>query len=189
MARAAGYAKCPKCGRPVASGARCAACASQVRSKPVTDFDDRSSRAGRGTWTVRLLLGAVVLVLAYAVGQVSRWRPAAPPVAPTAIPTRMESTKLGLSEEKRREIFNEILLAEDWAQMEADRRHPPLDPTASSEAWERHGQVRENFRKQASLESAKAIAKRYGVTLDDLRAIAAEGVKAAWPRPPRRSLR
>jgi hypothetical protein len=189
MARAAGYTKCPKCGRPIAGGGRCPACASEQRAKPVADFSGRPASAGRGTWTVRLLLGALVLVLAYAVGQVSRWRPAAPPVVPTAVPTRAESTKLGLGEEKRREIFREILLAEDWAQVEADRRHPALDPSASSEAWERHGQVREQFRKQASLESAKAIAKRYGVTLDDLRAIASEGVAAAWPRPPRQSLR
>ena len=189
MARAAGYTKCPKCGRPIASGARCAACASQSRAKPVADVLDRPTKPGRGTWTVRLLLGAVVLVLAYAVGRVSSWRPAPPPVVPTAVPTRAEATKHGLTEEKRQEVFREILLAEDWASVEADRRHRPLDPSASTEAWERHGQVRENFRKQASLESAKAIGKRYGLSLEQLRAIASEGAQAGWPRPPRRSLR
>ena len=189
MARAAGYTKCPKCGRPIAGGGRCTSCASQPRAKPVAGFVDRPAKPGRGTWTVRLLLAVLVLALAYAVGRVSSWRPAAPPVVPTAVPTRAESTKLGLTEEKRREVFREILLAEDWAQVEADRRHPPLDPSATSDAWERHGQVRESFRKQASLESAKAIGKRYGLSLDQLRAIATEGAQAGWPRPPRRSLR
>jgi len=104
------------------------------------------------------------------------------------VPAR-EDTRFGLGELERRDVFQEILRAEDHAQLEADRRYSPPDLRASTDRWRLYSATREQFRKQAEEEDKGAIAKRYGLTTEQLGAIAAEGMRRNWPRPARRSLR
>jgi hypothetical protein len=113
--------------------------------------------------------------------------PPRPPAQPT--PAAREDTRFTLTEAQRHDVYQDILGAEDHAQVEADRRYPPPDPAASSDRWHRYSETREQFRKQADEEDKKAIARRYGLTADQLTAIAEEGVQSNWPRPPRRSMR
>jgi hypothetical protein len=100
-----------------------------------------------------------------------------------------EDTKFGLTEAQRRDVYVDILRAEDHAGLEADRRYPPPDPDAPSDRWERRAETREQFRKQADAEDRKAIAERYGLTPEQLTAISAEGIHQGWPRPALRSFR
>src|SRR5262249_61957508 len=118
--------------------------------------------------------GAAVL-MAYVQG----WLPApgtAPPPEPAALPTpaAREDTRFGLTETQRRGVYQDILGAEDHAQVEADRRYPPPDPNASGDRWRRYSETREQFRKQADEEDRKAITNRYGLTADQLAAILEE---------------
>lgn len=136
-----------------------------------------------------MLLGAL-LIVPYVKELVPTLGTATPPEPPApAKPPTHEDTKFGLTEAKRRDVYQEILRAEDHAQVEADRRYPPPDPSASSDRWQRRAETREQFRKQADEEDKKAIAKRYGLTTEQREAIGAEGFQRDWPRPPRRSLR
>lgn len=147
--------------------------------------------ARRGLLAVSVLgASAGLLALAYVQGSTSRLQrvPAPAPPAPAA-PPASEDTRFGLSEAKRRDVYQEILRAEDHAQVEADRRFPPPDPSASSDRWQRYSETREQFRRQADEEDKAAIAARHALTTEQLTAIAAEGLQQNWPRPPRRSLR
>jgi hypothetical protein len=133
---------------------------------------------------------ATAALLAYFQG----WLPApstAPPPHEAARPTpaAREETRFGLTEAQRHDVYQDILGAEDHAEVEADRRYPPPDPGASSDRWHRYAETREQFRKQADEEDKKAIARRYGLTADQLTAIVEEGVQSSWPRPLRRSIR
>jgi hypothetical protein len=49
--------------------------------------------------------------------------------------------------------------------------------------------MREHFRQQVEDEDRKAIAKRYGLTAEQLREVVAEGIEKSWPRPARQSIR
>ena len=136
------------------------------------------------------MLSGALLIVAYVKGLVPTLETATPPEPPVvAKPPTHEDTKFGLTEAKRRDVYQEILRAEDHAQVEADRRYPPPDPSASSDRWQRRAEAREQFRKQADEEDKQAIAKRYGLTTEQLQAIRAEGFQQDWPRPPSRSLR
>ena len=134
-------------------------------------------------------LGAAVLG-AYLRAWVPTFDVAPAPVRRPAVePPAREDTKFGLTEAQRRDVYLDILNAEDHAELEADRRYPPPDPSASSDRWQRRAETREQFREQAEEEDRKAIAKRYGLTTEQLAAIATEGVQKSWPRPPSRSFR
>jgi hypothetical protein len=140
-----------------------------------------------------VLLGAssAAVLGAYIQGLVPTFDVAPPPKRErlAAAPPVPEDTKFGLTEAQRRDVYSDILRAEDHAQIEADRRYPPPDPSAPGDRWQRYAETREQFRKQADEEDKKAIATRYGLTPDQLVAIGTEGVQQNWPRPPSRSFR
>jgi hypothetical protein len=185
------FVKCPGCERPILDQAtQCPWCDTRIGAggagKP------RKSAGGRGgalATVVAAGLGTAVLV-SYLAG----WLPALasapapePPLRPT-LPVH-DDTRFGLTEAHRRDVYQDLLGAEDHAQLDADRRYPPPEANASSDRWQRYSETREQFRKQADEEDKRAIAKRYGLTADQLIAISAEGVQQNWPRPPRRSMR
>jgi hypothetical protein len=185
------FVKCPGCKRPIPKRARrCPACGVPIGGR-IDDGTQRSRGRRGGTLTVLLFaaLGAAALG-AYFRGWVPTFDMAPPPEPRPAVkPTVREDTKFGLTEAQRRDVYLDILGAEDHAELEADRRYPPPDPSAPSDRWQRRAETREQFRKQADEEDRKAIAKRYGLTTEQLAAIGAEGVQQSWPRPPSRSLR
>jgi hypothetical protein len=185
------FVKCGKCKRSVLDqAARCPWCDTPIGASGAGK--SRTPSTGRGPALATIFatgLGTAAL-LVYLRG----WLPApsmAPPPRPPArsAPTRREEARFGLTEAQRRDVYQDILGAEDHAQLEADRRYPPPDPAASSERWQRYSEARDQFRKQAEDEDKKAIARRYGLTADQLAAIAKEAVQSSWPRPPRRSMR
>ena len=86
--------------------------------------------------------------------------------------------RFGLSKDKRKEIFRQIVIAEDRAQTEADRRYPidPNDPEV-------------NIEKNIDLESRLAdqyraqVYKKYGITKEIANKISAEAIHEKWPFP------
>lgn len=94
--------------------------------------------------------------------------------------------KFGLSEEKRQAVWREIFLAEDRASDEAERRFPLPDPgrRGYSESY-----ALEQLKKQATLsntlekEYKDEVAKKYGLTQEQLDQIAVEGVTKKWAFP------
>jgi hypothetical protein len=181
------FIKCRKCKRPISDQVRrCPSCGTPVGKK----FEDGASskRGGKAlTFTVLAVAGAAL------VAYVNGWIPgrAAPPPAEPHVETPLPrvDTKFGLTEDKRREVYEDLVRAEDHAQVEADRRYPPPDTGASDVRWKMHAEMREHFRKQVDEEDRKAVAKRYGLSSEQLQAIGAEGVEKSWPRPARQSIR
>jgi hypothetical protein len=182
------FAKCPRCKRPILDGAkRCPGCGTPVGGAVVS-----GTRARRGRWGTPLTALAVGLV-SIAV-YLSGWKPAPrtapPPQAPAPVTTsESEDSRFGLSEDKRRAVYQEMLRAEDHAQVEAEHRYPPPGPGAPTDRWQRAAETREQFRNQAEEEDKNAIAKHYGLTAEQLKAIGKEGFERNWPRPARRSIR
>jgi hypothetical protein len=140
-----------------------------------------------------LIFAGLAAVVGLLVAYVNGWVPrsAAPPPAPAqeATPLPRLDTKFGLTEDQRREVYEDLVRAEDHAQVESDRRYPPPDTGASDVRWRTHAEMREHFRKQVDEEDRKAVAKRYGLSSEQLQAISSEGVDKGWPRPARQSIR
>ncbi|MEX2528558.1 MAG: hypothetical protein WEA09_13060 [Gemmatimonadota bacterium] len=90
--------------------------------------------------------------------------------ARSAAASREPEERYGLSEQERREIFREIAAAEDRAMQEAMERVPDSEVMRQIELERELG---EQFKAE--------LASRYGLTLDELRAISSEGVLAGWP--------
>jgi len=180
------FIKCPKCKRPISDQLRrCPSCGTPVGKK----LENGASAKRGGRALIFTLLAAGAVVVAY----VNGWIPgrAALPPAPAHVETPLPriDTKFGLTEDKRREVYEDLVRAEDHAQVEADRRYPPPDTGASDVRWKMHAEMREHFRKQADEEDRKAVAKRYGLSSEQLQAIGAEGGEKGWPRPARLSIR
>jgi len=186
------FIKCPKCKRPISEQLRrCPGCGSPVGKGPI----DAAPSNGRSTKLAAIVAIAVAggLFALYSSGRLSL--PAATPaprpdLRPTApAPADNAGKRFGLTEDERRQVYEDFVRAEDHAQVAADYRYPPLDTAASDERWQMHTEMREHFRKQVDDEDKNAIAKRYGLSGADLRAIAAEGTEKSWPRPGRQSIR
>jgi len=179
------FVKCSRCKRPILNRVRrCPGCGAPID-------DARGARGGRGSGLAAAVLVASGVVL---VGYWTGWTPTlssvpAPEPPPTQAPAAKEDTRFSLNQSQRVDVYQKILLAQDHAKLEADRRYPPPDPSDSPERWRRHAEVREQFRKQMDEEDEKAIAKHYALTTEQLQAISAEGFQQNWPRPPQRSLR
>lgn len=100
--------------------------------------------------------------------------------------TAKPEVKHGLSESKRKEIFTAIVRAEDRADKNAQRLYPLLDPLKPGYS---QAEATAQFRKQAEAlnsltEEYKAeVARRYGITEEQLREICVEGLEKNWPMP------
>lgn len=94
--------------------------------------------------------------------------------------------KFGLTKAKRRQIFKEIVAAEDRAWAEADRKYP----VSGRATWSlSKSELRSRMDKNTDLmqrlqeQHKKALAKKYGLTREQLKEIALEGVAERWPMP------
>lgn len=94
--------------------------------------------------------------------------------------------KHGLSESKRKEIFIEIVMAQDIANSDAKRMYPLPDPakpgysqTKAGELIIKQAEASNTFREIYELE----VAKYYGITKEQLKDISIEGIKKNWPMP------
>jgi len=100
--------------------------------------------------------------------------------------TAKPEQKHGLSEPKRKEIFRASVTAEDRAAADAERLHPIPDPSkpgysqsqASAQVMKQAEALTELTKKYNS-----QVARRYGISDDQLTAIAVEGIKKNWPMP------
>jgi len=91
-----------------------------------------------------------------------------------------------LTEVKRRQLFKEIVAAEDKAQLEADRVYPITGRTF----WpltepERRSRIKNNIHLQRQLdeEYKNDLTKKYGIAQGKLKETALEGVVENWPMP------
>jgi ribosomal protein L40E len=100
--------------------------------------------------------------------------------------TASPEQKHGLSESKRKEIFRASVTAEDRAAADAERLHPIPDPSkpgysqsqASAQVMKQAEALNELTKKYNS-----QVARRYGISDEQLTAIAVEGIKKNWPMP------
>jgi len=94
--------------------------------------------------------------------------------------------KFGLSEDKRRQIWDELIKAERRADSETEQRYPlpdPLEPNYSAsyagKQVEKQGKLRSFLREKYESE----IAKKYGLTSKQLNKIVEEAIAKDWPFP------
>jgi hypothetical protein len=94
--------------------------------------------------------------------------------------------KHGLSESKRKEIFRALVTAEDRAHADAQRMYPLPDPSKpgysqakASEQVKKQAQAVNTLREKYELE----VAKRFGLTQEQLKDISIEGLMKDWPMP------
>lgn len=94
--------------------------------------------------------------------------------------------KHGLPESQRKELFRAIVTAEDRADADAQRMYPLSDPLKPGYS---QAKARAKVRKQADArntlgEKYKAeVARKYGVTEEQLQDISVEGIEKNWPMP------
>jgi hypothetical protein len=94
--------------------------------------------------------------------------------------------KHGLPESKRKEIFRAIVAAEDRADADAQRMYPLPDPLKPGYSQAR---ASEQIMKQAEALNALTekyraqVAKRYGITEEQLQDISVEAIEKNWPMP------
>jgi len=179
------FIKCVKCKRPISDQSReCKYCRTPISG-------EASAADGKRTILLIITVLAVsgLLLAAYLAGLAPIGQPPAAEPRPPQTPAARVDTRFGLTEAQRRDVYQDLTRAEDHAQIEADRRYPPLDTLAPDARWQERAEMREHFRKQADEEDRKAVAKRYELTREQLQAISAEGIEKSWPRPPRRSIR
>jgi hypothetical protein len=94
--------------------------------------------------------------------------------------------KHGLPESRRKEIFTAIVRAEDRADTDAQRMYPLPDPLkpgysrakASAQVM-KQAQALNTLTKKYKTE----VAKRYGITEEQLRDISVEAIEKNWPMP------
>jgi len=79
--------------------------------------------------------------------------------------------RFGLSEEKRNEIWKELILIEDRAMKEAEKRYP--------EEWEKEIEMQ----RRLIDENENKLAEKYKLTLEQLKKISTEGLEKDWPFP------
>jgi hypothetical protein len=90
--------------------------------------------------------------------------------------------KLGLPEDKRKEIWQEAVRAEDRANGEAEQKYP--EPTAQNRAaYMAAFKKREKLAKELIAKYQNELAKKYGLTRKQLEEIKDEGLQKSWPLP------
>ena len=96
--------------------------------------------------------------------------------------------KHGLPESKRKEIFRAIVTAEDRAYADAQRMYPLPDPSKPGYS---QAKASEQLKKQAKALNTltdkykSEVAKRYGITQEQLSDISVEAFVKDWPFPPK----
>lgn len=100
--------------------------------------------------------------------------------------TAKPEVKHGLPESKRKEIFRAIVNAEDRADKDAQRMYPLSDPLKPGYSQAKAStQVKKQAEALNSLTKKykDEVAKRYGITYEQLREISVEGIVKNWPIP------
>lgn len=101
--------------------------------------------------------------------------------------TATEDIKFGYTVEERKQIFYEIVEAEDRAQLEAWKAYPTPDPLSNDYTLEKMEEALINsfdyFDEYSEL-YRQEVAERYDLTIEELEEIGNEGVFNDWPFPP-----
>lgn len=90
--------------------------------------------------------------------------------------------KFGLSEDKRKAIWQEAVRAEDRANKEAEQKYPEPSPQ-NRDAFMAAFEKREKLRKQLTNKYRDELAKKYNITREQLTEITCEGSQKSWPFP------
>lgn len=90
--------------------------------------------------------------------------------------------RFGLSETNQIEIWKEYVLAEDRAWEKAEERYP-FNTELSQSQFQKQAEKLALFRQQLEKQYKGELAKKYGLTLEQLKEIADEGVTKDWPLP------
>lgn len=90
--------------------------------------------------------------------------------------------KFGLPEDKRKEIWQEAVRAEDRANKEAEQMYPEPSPQ-NRDAFMAAFEKREQLSKQLLNEYRDELAKNYNITSKQLTEITREGSQKSWPFP------
>lgn len=94
--------------------------------------------------------------------------------------------KFGLTEKERKQIWSELVETEDRATEESEQKYPLPDP---SKLGYSQSAATDQLKKQAELNSTlterykNELAKKYGLTREQLNEIAVEGFTKDWPFP------
>lgn len=101
--------------------------------------------------------------------------------------TATEDIKFGYIVEERKQIFYEIVEAEDRAQLEAWETYPTPDPLSNDYTSEKMEEALINsfdyFDEYSEL-YRQEVAERYDLTIEELEEIGNEGIFSDWPFPP-----
>jgi len=89
-----------------------------------------------------------------------------------------DETKLGLTEAQRRDLFKEIVAAEDRAQAEADRLYPT---DISNPNWESNLKTNIDTYNMLADQYRAEVRQRYGITEEEQSQITVEGLTEGWP--------
>ncbi len=90
--------------------------------------------------------------------------------------------KFGLTEDKRKQIWKEMVKAEDRAWAEADKRYPPKVEHSKAVFMEQLGK-HSDLNDKLTDKYYDEIARKYGLTREQLNDIAVEGGTKDWPLP------
>ena len=90
--------------------------------------------------------------------------------------------KFGLSETQRKQIWKEYVLAEDRAWEKAEERYL-FNTGLSQSQFQKQAEKLTLFRQQLEKQYKGELTKKYGLTLEQLKEIADEGVTKDWPLP------
>lgn len=94
--------------------------------------------------------------------------------------------KFGLSEDKRKEIWQAIVKAEDRAREESEKKYPTPDPSQANYSQELFmSQFDKQIDLQYSLQDkySNELLSKYGITQDQLDDIGGEGITKSWAFP------
>jgi len=99
---------------------------------------------------------------------------------------KVPEEKFGLSEDKRKEIWQAIVQSENRARVESEKQYPLPDPTQASYTQEKfNAQWEKQIDLQYSLQDkySAEILTKYDITQDQFDDIAAEGITKSWAFP------
>ena len=95
--------------------------------------------------------------------------------------------KFGLSEEKRKEMRWQFCVNDDQSEIDAIKAYPDLDeklPGWSLERAQRRLEARARHKEMLAKKWRDEAPQKYGLTIEQLKEVGAEGIKMKWPLPP-----